>query len=98
MVGTGRQFQPLDFSKKWVFDLIIKMHSSNLLAKSGEINPPCGSDYPTLLAEGSAQKGEQNSERTGFPYGILVVVAIGVTLGVFSGGLLLTLVLMYMKR
>ncbi|ELT90890.1 hypothetical protein CAPTEDRAFT_214555 [Capitella teleta] len=33
-----------------------------------------------------------------FPYGILIVVAIGVALGVFCGGLLLTCAAMYMKR
>ncbi|KAK2144447.1 hypothetical protein LSH36_756g01029 [Paralvinella palmiformis] len=34
----------------------------------------------------------------GFPYGILIVVSIGVALGVFIGGLVLSLVYFYMKR
>lgn len=33
-----------------------------------------------------------------FPFGILLVVAIGVALGIFCGGLLLTCVVVYMKR
>jgi len=33
-----------------------------------------------------------------FPFGILLVVAIGVALGVFLGGLLLVLAVLYMKR
>ena len=33
-----------------------------------------------------------------FPYGILIVVSIGVALGVFFGGLLLSVAVMYMRR
>ena len=35
---------------------------------------------------------------TEFPYGILIVVSIGVALGVFFGGLLLSVAVMYMRR
>ena len=38
------------------------------------------------------------SRTSEFPFGILLVVAIGVALGVFLGGLLLVLAVLYMKR
>ena len=38
------------------------------------------------------------SNEEAFPYGILIVVAIGVALGVFFGGVLLALIVLYSKR
>lgn len=45
------------------------------------------------LASGSVFSVDNN-----FPYGILIIVAIGVALGVFIGGLLLTIASVYMKK
>ena len=46
------------------------------------------------------QKGTTGvfTEDSDFPYGILIVVSIGVALGVFFGGLLLSVAVMYMRR
>lgn len=48
--------------------------------------------------DGGAWKMRQMFNVGSFPYGILVVVAIGVALGVFCGGLLLACVVVYMRR
>ncbi len=50
------------------------------------------------FSEGSAHQGSNDSNKADFPYGILMVVSVGVTLGVFIGGLLLFLAVRFMKR
>merc|ERR1712168_1400211 len=52
---------------------------------------------PTATDEWSI-KSMLGGDEDGFPYGILVLVAIGVALGVFLGGLLLPLAIFYIKR
>ncbi len=46
----------------------------------------------------STHTGDNDFSTSDFPYGILIVVSIGVSLGVFCGGLLLSLAVMFMKR
>lgn len=50
------------------------------------------------LAAGTQKGGTVYAGDTEFPYGILIVVSIGVALGVFFGGLLLSVAVMYMRR
>ena len=51
-----------------------------------------------MMYTGPLVAGSIFSDHEGFPYGILIVVAIGVALGIFLGGLLLVLAIVYMKR
>ncbi|KAK2156864.1 hypothetical protein LSH36_203g01055 [Paralvinella palmiformis] len=51
----------------------------------------CSHDDPAAWGIGQILKDSE------FPYGILIVVAIGVALGIFCGGLLLACAYMYMK-
>ncbi|ELT98655.1 hypothetical protein CAPTEDRAFT_196549 [Capitella teleta] len=52
----------------------------------------------TNIENSRSQKGTNSDLKQEFPYKILIVVAIGVALGVFIGGLLLSLAAVYMKR